>query len=103
MEAVGLYEAVAMESEEVVVVDVVTDVDAEAYVDAVAEVDADRSTCRLWDIVAEDENDAESEMVRVKNGLGIPSVPKASSATAHRGGTPPWIGYEAFTRHTAHR
>ena len=64
-----LLEAVAMSSVEVVLVDAVGDVDA------VADVDADASG--LCDIVAGDECDAEEEMVRVKNGLGIPSVSKA--------------------------
>ena len=73
MEAVGafeavkrmLFEAVAMSSVEVVLVDAVADVDAEA------------NGSRLCEIVAEDECDADEEMVRVKNGLGIPSVSKA--------------------------
>ena len=51
LEAVGPCEAVAMASE--------TDVDADRRI--------------LCDIVEGAECDAESEMVRVKNGLGIPS------------------------------
>ena len=59
LEAVGLCEAVAMASVEDVL------------------VDAEANRSRLCDIGAEDESDAEAEMVRVKNGLAIPSVPKA--------------------------
>ena len=69
-----LCEAVAIESAEDVLVNAEADIVAVADVDAVAEVDADRS--RLCDIVAEDECNAEAELVRVKNGMGIPSVSK---------------------------
>ena len=77
LEAVGPFEAVERMLCEAVGMASVEDllVDAVGDVDAVAEVDADRS--RLCDTVSEGECDAEEELVRVKNGLGIPSVSKA--------------------------
>ena len=66
MEAVGAFDAVEWKLCEAVTMTSVEDV----------LVDAEANRSRLCDI-AEDECDAEAELVRVKNGLGIPSVSKA--------------------------